>query len=397
MSSQKYLCILSFASLSLLELSRLRDSGFTPFELDSHSSLTAIVDCDKDGAKKLARVTGGTFKIARRCGNSLDDLDECLPLPDESKFAWTISGYCCTQEDIEDSKSFVFGYLKDHSIVKSRFQTPEQTDNGVELRLLDLRKSVFPLQNGKGQGFDVVIDRCSGELNVGYTEFLSDVEGFRERDLSRPYQDPSATMSPRVARLLVNLCGLKRGMTILDPFCGLGTILQEALIIGLNAVGIEISPAESSRCRENLNWLRERFQVSSKISARVIRGDSTKIRKADLPKVDAIATEPILLPKLEKNPTTSMADHMISSTSQRYSQALEAFSGILNADGVVSIVAPDIIDDRGRRHEFDLFEIGRRFGFKQVHSRGPGIENPCSVPTAKRKMIQRRIYLMKLD
>ena len=247
------------------------------------------------------------------------------------------------------------------------------------------------------RGLDIIVDCRFSRPQYGYTEFTSDIEGFGERDFGRPYQDPTVTLGPRLARVLVNLCGLSKGRTILDPFCGLGTILQEAMIAGYNAVGIELSGQGVIKCRKNLEWMKKQFQISPKLSYYVTRADTSRIEKENMPKIDAIATEPILIPKLEKNPTAGEAGQIVRTAKENYEDAFRAFSRILEKNGKVSIVVPEVVDDRGRGHSMDL-ESMSDLGFAVFHPQvtGVNVENPCAVPTTKKKIIRRKVYLMTL-
>ncbi|MCX8012514.1 MAG: DNA methyltransferase, partial [Desulfobacterota bacterium] len=47
---------------------------------------------------------------------------------------------------------------------------------------------------------------------------------------------------PQMIRALLNIIGVKAGDTILDPFVGSGTTALEAQLLGINCVGIDISP-----------------------------------------------------------------------------------------------------------------------------------------------------------
>jgi len=47
---------------------------------------------------------------------------------------------------------------------------------------------------------------------------------------------------PQMIRALLNIIGLKEGDTILDPFSGSGTTAIEAQLLGINFIGIDISP-----------------------------------------------------------------------------------------------------------------------------------------------------------
>ncbi len=45
-------------------------------------------------------------------------------------------------------------------------------------------------------------------------------------------------MSPKLARCMVNLTGVKENDLVLDPFCGTGGILIEAGIMGARVIGV---------------------------------------------------------------------------------------------------------------------------------------------------------------
>jgi len=47
---------------------------------------------------------------------------------------------------------------------------------------------------------------------------------------------------PQMIRALLNFIGLKEGDTVLDPFMGSGTTAVEAQVLGINCIGIDISP-----------------------------------------------------------------------------------------------------------------------------------------------------------
>ena len=47
---------------------------------------------------------------------------------------------------------------------------------------------------------------------------------------------------PWLARSCVNLLGLEKDCTILDPFCGSGTFIADAPLLGVNAIGVDVNP-----------------------------------------------------------------------------------------------------------------------------------------------------------
>ncbi len=52
----------------------------------------------------------------------------------------------------------------------------------------------------------------------------------------------AAKFHPQMIRSLLNVIGLRRGDTLLDPFIGSGTAALEAQLLGINCIGIDISP-----------------------------------------------------------------------------------------------------------------------------------------------------------
>ncbi len=77
---------------------------------------------------------------------------------------------------------------------------------------------------------------------------------FLRRNLnSRPFSHPSS-MSPKLARVMANLARVRAGSWVLDPFCGTGSILIEAGLIGCKILGSEINLAMLRGTRRNLNY-----------------------------------------------------------------------------------------------------------------------------------------------
>ena len=78
---------------------------------------------------------------------------------------------------------------------------------------------------------------------------------FGERRPSRrPFFHPTAMM-PKLARCMVNLARARPGELVLDPFCGTGSILIEAGLLGCRILGSDISPKMAFGCLLNLRFL----------------------------------------------------------------------------------------------------------------------------------------------
>lgn len=86
---------------------------------------------------------------------------------------------------------------------------------------------------------------------------VQDIDAYTKRDQARPARDAKVGMlPPKLAQILINLCGLlPENARILDPFCGTGVVLQEALLMGYQAYGTDISEKMVEYTNKNLNWL----------------------------------------------------------------------------------------------------------------------------------------------
>ena len=85
---------------------------------------------------------------------------------------------------------------------------------------------------------------------------VQDIDAYAKRDQARPARDAKVGMlPPKLAQILINLCGpLGPGSTVLDPFCGTGVVLQEALLMGYRAYGTDISDRMIEYSDKNLKY-----------------------------------------------------------------------------------------------------------------------------------------------
>ena len=92
---------------------------------------------------------------------------------------------------------------------------------------------------------------------------VQDVDAYTKRDQARPARDAYVGMlPPKLAQILINLCGpLEAGSVILDPFCGTGVVLQEALLMGYQAYGTDINERMVEYSKRNIGWLIEKYML----------------------------------------------------------------------------------------------------------------------------------------
>jgi len=76
-------------------------------------------------------------------------------------------------------------------------------------------------------------------------------------DQDRPFHDWYRfvlSFPPHLVREYISKFGLVPGDTILDPFCGTGTTLVEARLMGINSIGIEANPMAHFASKVKIDW-----------------------------------------------------------------------------------------------------------------------------------------------
>lgn len=88
----------------------------------------------------------------------------------------------------------------------------------------------------------------------------------------RPFRQPG-TMSPLLARVLVNLSGIRPGGTLFDPMCGPGGVLIEAALVGAAPLGMDVQRSMVRGARTNV----AAFRPPDGVSATVLQGSASAI------------------------------------------------------------------------------------------------------------------------
>ena len=118
---------------------------------------------------------------------------------------------------------------------------------GIEYEITeDLRE--FKLKNITDIQKELIKKRSSyfKSINNQFTDYFCIIQKNRTRSVNRylthwfyPYK---GKFHPQMIRSLINIIGLKEKDILLDPFLGSGTTALEAQLLGINFIGIDISP-----------------------------------------------------------------------------------------------------------------------------------------------------------
>lgn len=147
-------------------------------------------------------------------------------------------------------------------------------------------------------GWELVFIKHGRKTLVAQTVKVQDIAGYTKRDRERPKRDARVGMlPPKLAQIIINLgagllpgdklqsiCEIPAGQpvpkplldkTVLDPFCGSGVVLQEALLMGYGAYGTDLEARMVAYSQKNLGWLGSWYDF--KQTAAVTAGDAASV------------------------------------------------------------------------------------------------------------------------
>ncbi|MDO8505444.1 MAG: hypothetical protein Q7S48_02630 [bacterium] len=361
--------------LSLAELAATIPSGWKPV---SYSKTVLIVECEELDAESLMQRLGGTIKMGVISNTAKDISPETI----------------CKELGFADSTKKLFiglsAYALDETIrlpsvrelrgvgieVKRVLQ-----EKGCKVRLVTskeiaLSSVIVKKERLLRQGTELCLFyRSAGarppqaahqvprynieEIVTGKTLAVQEFEEASHRDYGRPERAMKVGMLPiQLTKIMLNLSRAKKDATILDPFCGLGTVLTEAAQMGYrNLVGTDFEQAMIDATKKNLEWLNQRSGVaseSSRQSERSLSAATPKIRLIASPveqlsvhlpprSVDAIVTEPYMGPTREIRDLRSVcrqAGFEIRDLVDLYISAFREFAKIMKPNGRVVFIMP---------------------------------------------------------
>ena len=368
-------------TLSLAEVLSVFKKQQINFDLKTIAPEIALIETDSPlDAKKLQTTLGGTIKIVevvetlnRKQKNYPSDLlkeyldfkvlTEKYLAASPGKTQIGVSIYIMDPEirlPISEPKrvaQLIKRYLQSHGF-SIRFVMPEPPASFLP--------SVVVTNNHlleRGAEFVMLLGRQN--LSIGKTLTVQDFEDYGRRDYQRPFRDLRMGMlPPKVAQIMINLSSAKTGDLLLDPFCGGGTIVQEAALKGINAVGSDIDDAAIRGAEANLTWFRNRYSVPVG-RYKIMQLDATKDLSREFPKetINTIVTEGWLGPVYTSFPKDAEIKENFKQILKIYKEAFTEFKKILKPDGLVVISFPAYRMDRNRYIFFPHLDFLEKLGY----------------------------------
>lgn len=286
--------------------------------------------------KTLMNRLGGTMKIARYVGDirpndemtseeKLAEIIESLQL--DGKIQFSLTGNNAKELALETKK-----------VLKK---------NGRSVRYIEAGNTATILHNSLVQK--------SGDFTITHhglfvTEAIQPIEEWGQRDFGRPGRDSkSGMLPPKLARIMINIAGGKKvtlenvaSQVLLDPFCGSGTILMEAILSGYKSIlGADVSDKAINDTKVNTDWVLEQIETEKLKTLKILQVDVRKSADKIGPEsIDIIATEPFMGKPLRGN---EQKEHLMKQAHELktlYINAFQAFARIMKKDASIVFLIP---------------------------------------------------------
>jgi tRNA G10 N-methylase Trm11 len=241
----------------------------------------------------------------------LDALAERMPRAESGKAVFGVSVYWADPAFCEAgnlAQRYIGSALKDElkeQDKKARFMGFPRDRENPQLTPVEVLKQGLVENHA-----EVLLCIGKEQTSIGATLAVHNPFEFQKRDVEKPVQRKIFGISPRVAKIMVNLTGCTEGKTFLDPFCGVGNVLQEALLAGAKVIGMDINRWCIDAAKRNLAWLADEYQLQNP-QYEILHGDSRSLSQKIRNEVDCIATEPDLGPALREVATRPYAEKLV--------------------------------------------------------------------------------------
>ncbi|MFH0873516.1 MAG: hypothetical protein V1846_01600 [Candidatus Komeilibacteria bacterium] len=309
---------------------------------------------------------GGTIKIA--------ELVHTIPRPD-----------AITPDDLlhflpldNEQKKIVFGFSL-YQVPASSIRVWQTIGLQLKRRLQSLGKQARLVANREGilssvavtknkllnREFIVVTD--GRQTYVGLTRAVQPFAAYSQRDYGRPDRDDERGMlPPKVAQIMINFSQLKVSQSLLDPFCGVGTILQEAALLGFSSLyGSDNDSRAVAMAEKNIHWLQ---QQRPEVRVQLVTLSAEQLSQHFQPgSIDAVVTEPYLGParELQRHISLTRLRVLQQELAELYLAVSRQVQTILSPAGTLVMIWP-VYFISGEQHYLPILYDLTSLGFSLV-------------------------------
>jgi tRNA G10 N-methylase Trm11 len=312
------------------------------------------------------------------------------------KSPWGLSAY--NEQNASDKKDYDLIYegikqiLKKIGLKKMYF-VPFESERALTPQKM-IRKDLIKT------GFELVLWHREKDIVICLTEQVLDIDALSDRDKNRPFTRPLLLLGLALARTMVNLVNIEKNnqsVTIYDPFCGMGSIVQEAYLLGYQSLGSDIDPSCVERSIKNLQWIGKNFELKEYPEENIFEMDiNNPIKEKFENKEIAIVSEPDLLTPLKDYPPMSQAKEIMRKFEANYTRYLENIAKILTPQGICVFIFPQLHTKENQLLSLDIERLIKQKNFQICSFKVNNIQIPAYfVHSWKEPIIERQIVVFK--
>jgi len=393
MSKQYYFESGNFQDLSFAELvSVFNTFGLNKDTIHRYSDSILLIkssDISSDVLKKVFSRLGGFIRF----GYIIDDLDTFLE-DFSKKEDKVIFGLSILGEPTSTDSKFLRRLGKQIKIGLKEEGKPSRFVNPLS-RSSALNAAQIVGNDILEKGFELCIIRGENEEIYGSTISVQDVDGFAKRDIEKPHTDlEMGTLPPKLARIMVNLTGRKDGI-VWDPFCGSGTILMEAGMLGFDLLGSDIDEKAIDFTEKNIEWLSARGDIGD-VKYKVFQMDVTNPTGKDVSdlkktEIKCVVCEPYMGPPQRRVMFPNRAEVYIERVKALYVGLLDILGKIAHTGFILVIIIPSYKTHTG----WKTFSVRDVFGKQWDVVNGELCKGRDLMWKRKNSIITRNIFVLR--
>lgn len=350
----RYFFILgSNPSLSAAEI--LASAHHDPFSVTEIHRQALVFD-GRDGVDTRALISrlGGTIKAGKLLDENFDFSedaairlmsDSLMGRSTEGRLTFGFSVYVLEGDHPARKAAATAGKLKRAGMeVKRLLKEAGISSRWVRPVTGPALTSVQVEKNGMtADGIEFVLLIKQDKMMFGITDAVQHFEEYSLVDYGRPSRDPlQGMLPPKLARMMLNIANMQPGERVWDPFCGSGTVLTEALRLGvLDVAGSDINPNAIKGTLENVKWLKDRGLTPAGAQVTTFTSDARETPKEiALGSLDAIVTEPYLGPPRTGQESAGELRDRLDDLTKLYRESLLAWKPLLKRNAPIVMALP---------------------------------------------------------
>ncbi|MDR1300450.1 MAG: hypothetical protein LBK50_01955 [Candidatus Nomurabacteria bacterium] len=186
------------------------------------------------------------------------------------------------------------------------------------------------------------------------------------RDRGRPKRDArNGMLPPKLAQIMINLASAGnsgRDTWLFDPFCGTGVVLQEAILMGMNAVGSDINAKMIDFSGQNLTWAAEKFHLNQQF--KLSTADATTQKWTQKPNL--VVSETYLGQPYASSPPLEKLNENITTCNLIIEKFLRNLHDQINLETSICIAVPAWYTS-GKNWHLPMLKDIEKLGYKRLN------------------------------